>query len=41
MPMSRFYASAPVEGPFDVIIIGSGISALTSGAMLSAAGKRV
>jgi all-trans-retinol 13,14-reductase len=38
---SRFYTSERVDGPFDVIVIGSGASGLTSAAMLSEAGKRV
>lgn len=37
----KFYSSKQVPGPWDAIIIGSGASALTSGAMLAKAGKRV
>jgi len=37
----KFFTSAPVDGPRDILIIGSGMSALCAGAMLSAAGKKV
>ena len=41
MKKEKYYSSDPVDGPFDVIIIGSGAGGLTSGAILSEAGKRV
>lgn len=41
MTSEKFYSSTLVEGPWDTIIIGSGASALTAGAMLAKAGQRV
>jgi phytoene dehydrogenase-like protein len=35
------YRASRLQGPYDAIVIGSGIGGLTSAAMLSAAGKKV
>jgi len=39
--IGRRYRPIRLEGPYDVIVIGSGIGGLTTAAMLSASGKKV
>ncbi|SEA12995.1 phytoene desaturase family protein [Microbulbifer marinus] len=39
--VGRRYRSSRLEGPYDAVVIGSGIGGLTTAAMLSASGKKV
>ncbi len=41
MKLTQSYKQATVDGKYDVIIIGSGISGLTAGALLAKAGRKV
>lgn len=41
MKLTSSYKQSPVEGKYDVIIIGSGISGLAAGALLAKEGRKV